>query len=197
MSEPLLVSIRIDTASWRQIPKVETLIMNTAIAAWRAAAPANAATGKVAEISVLLADDAIVRRLNADWRGQDRPTNVLSFALEADALDADAPGDATRDAPQLIGDIALAFETVAGEAERDGKTLEAHLAHLVVHGVLHLLGHDHEEDAAATSMETLETAVLARLSIPDPYVPAPALAAGRSKVAGQCGAARQRKAGGQ
>ncbi|MFC0217083.1 putative rRNA maturation factor [Pseudochelatococcus lubricantis] len=113
-----------------------------------------------AELSVALADDEAVRQLNAQWRGLDKPTNVLSFpAADPDEL-ADAPH---------IGDIVLAFETVAREAQDDNKTLADHTTHLIIHGTLHLLGFDHETDAEAEEMEALEIAALADLGIADPY----------------------------
>ena len=113
------------------------------------------------ELSLLFTDDAHVRVLNRDWRGKDQPTNVLSFpAFEV------APGDAI---PPMLGDIALAFETVTREAGLEEKPFDHHLTHLVVHGLLHLMGHDHEEDGEAEAMEALERAALARLAIPDPY----------------------------
>lgn len=117
--------------------------------------------------SLLFADDAEVQVLNREWRAKDKPTNVLSFPmLERDdllALAADGP-------PELLGDIALALETCAREAEDKGVGLADHAAHLIVHGLLHLAGHDHEtsaEDAAA--MERLEIKALALLGIADPY----------------------------
>lgn len=111
--------------------------------------------------TVLLADDAAMRELNRDWRGQDKPTNVLSFP----SPDLAGPPGVARS----IGDIVLAYETLVREAAQDGKALADHAAHLVVHGVLHLLGHDHEEDGEAEAMERLEVAALARLGIADPY----------------------------
>jgi len=116
-----------------------------------------------AEMSVVLADDALVRTLNRDYRGKDKPTNVLSFALtEADGPDAE-------DAPTMLGDVVLAWETVSREAAEQGKTLSDHTCHLVVHGVLHLLGYDHEIDEQAEEMERLEVEVLSTLGISDPY----------------------------
>ncbi len=109
------------------------------------------------EVTVLLTDDAEQRALNDRFLGKDKPTNVLSFP---------APGFA---APHL-GDVALAFETCAREAEEQDKPLEDHLAHLVAHGVLHLLGYDHESDAEAEAMEALERKVMAKLGVPDPYL---------------------------
>ena len=117
-----------------------------------------------AELSVVLADDALVHRLNREYRGKDKPTNVLSFAL----TEAEEP-DAGEDAPIMLGDVILAWETVAREAAEQGKTPSDHMTHLVVHGVLHLLGYDHETDDEAEEMEQLETQLLDTLGIADPY----------------------------
>jgi len=117
-----------------------------------------------AEVSVLFADDAFVRGLNARWRGQDKPTNVLSFP----AATAAAPGPAIP-GPHTLGDIVLAYETVAREAREAGKPFDHHAAHLLVHGFLHLLGYGHETDADATVMEAREVRILETLDIPDPY----------------------------
>ena len=115
-----------------------------------------------AELSLALMDDARVRGLNRDYRDTDAPTNVLSFA-----------GDPIRDdkggSPVLLGDVVIAFETASAEAKAQGKTLSDHLSHLVVHGVLHLLGYDHVDGSAADEMEGLERDILARLGIADPY----------------------------
>ncbi len=117
--------------------------------------------------SVLFADDAEVHALNAEWRGKDKPTNVLSFPmLERDellALGANGP-------PELLGDIVLAFETCQREAEDKGISLEHHTAHLIVHGLLHLAGYDHElSPEHARAMERLEIKALAQMGIADPY----------------------------
>jgi probable rRNA maturation factor len=112
------------------------------------------------ELSLLLADDAAVQALNRSWRGKDAPTNVLSFPA---IPQPDHPG------VRPLGDIALAFETLAREAEGERKPLADHVAHLIVHGVLHLLGRDHETEAEAGEMEALEVEALARLGIADPY----------------------------
>ena len=117
-------------------------------------------------VAVLLTDDASIRRLNARWRHVDKPTNVLSF-----------PSVSGPQGPvTALGDIAIAHETVAREAAAEGKPFTNHLAHLSVHGFLHLLGHDHDTDAAAKRMEALERAILARLGVPDPYLPHETLA---------------------
>lgn len=112
------------------------------------------------ELSLLFADDALVRRLNRDYRGIDKATNVLSFPQSAGLDDVAGP---------LLGDIALAQETVLCEALADGKKPADHLTHLIVHGLLHLLGYDHESDEEAETMEQLERRILHLLSIADPY----------------------------
>jgi len=119
---------------------------------------------ETAELGITLTDDETVRTLNRDHRGQDKPTNVLSFPLAGADFAPEAPG-----APLLLGDVVLALGTVAREAAEQGKSLEAHAVHLVVHGVLHLLGHDHETDADAEAMERLEIGVLQALGLPNPY----------------------------
>lgn len=115
------------------------------------------------EVSVLLADDGRVRELNRDWRGKDSPTNVLSFPAWEPGTQLPPEG------PLPLGDVAVALETVLREAAAEGKTPEAHLAHLVVHGTLHLLGHDHEVEDEAERMEALEVRALEALGIADPY----------------------------
>ena len=138
--------------------------------AWTAALPeaaavaeraATAALGDAAgDVVVLLTDDATVRDLNARFRDRDRPTNVLSFPAAEMSLPGQAPP---------LGDLVLAFEVCAAEAEAQGKSLADHLSHLTVHGVLHLLGRDHEDEAEAEAMEAEERAILASLGVADPY----------------------------
>jgi probable rRNA maturation factor len=111
-----------------------------------------------AEISVLFCDDGFIRDLNRKWRGIDQPANVLSFPAGGDA--ASAP---------LLGDIVIAFETASREASNAGRPLRDHVAHLLVHGFLHLIGHDHIGAADAETMEALEGAILGRLGIADPF----------------------------
>ena len=112
----------------------------------------------------MLTDDSAIHALNRDWRGHDKPTTVLSFPAvpPRGARAADA-------APRALGDVIIAYQTVAREARAEGKPLSNHLAHLAVHGFLHLLGYDHETSRAARRMETLETRILADLGVPDPY----------------------------
>jgi probable rRNA maturation factor len=117
-----------------------------------------------AELAVMLTDDAGIRTLNGNWRGIDKPTNVLSFP----ALQPTGPGG-PEDAPRMLGDIAIAYQTTRREADDEQKPFDHHLSHLAVHGFLHLIGYDHENDADADAMESLETEILAQLGIPDPY----------------------------
>jgi len=146
-------------AAWnRAVPKLEAQVRRAARAALRTAKPKH---GR-GRMTVRLSGDRDVRRLNHDFRGKDKPTNVLSFPS----------GDAMRPrgAPVLLGDIVVAYGTVAREAAAQGKTVRDHLLHLVVHGVLHLLGHDHQRSAEAARMERIETELLAGFGIADPYV---------------------------
>ena len=128
--------------------------------------PALADAARPVELSLRLADDADVQALNAHWRGKDRPTNVLSFPLAGpDELTA-----ADEDGPELmLGDIVLARGVCVREAEDKGLPLAQHAAHLMVHGTLHLLGYDHQDEAEAEDMEARETRALARLGIANPY----------------------------
>lgn len=119
------------------------------------------------EVSLLFTSDAEVHRLNREWRQRDKSTNVLSFPM----LDRDDLFDLSPEGPpEMLGDIALAHETCAREAEDKGVSLEHHASHLIIHGLLHLAGHDHvDSDAQAEEMEALEIAALAKLGIADPY----------------------------
>jgi probable rRNA maturation factor len=112
-------------------------------------------------LALALSDDEAVRALNRDWRSKDKPTNVLSFP-------AATPGEPAC-GPVHWGDVIIAYETTAREAEEAGKSFADHAAHLAVHGFLHLAGYDHEKDIDAEVMEGLERAILARIGIPDPY----------------------------
>lgn len=155
MSGELTVEIGRSAKGWAAVlPEAEAILNRAAIAAW------SAAGSGAAELSIQLSDDAEIRTLNRDYRGKDKPTNVLSFP----AGDEGAAGRA-----RLLGDIVLAQETIEREATAQEKTLADHLSHLTIHGVLHLLGHDHETETQAAAMEALETEILRGLGIADPY----------------------------
>jgi probable rRNA maturation factor len=145
---------------WQTEPDAEAVIQR-AIAA--AAHTVHAGDGE-AELAVMLTDDAGIRTLNSNWRGIDKPTNVLSFP----ALQPTGAGG-PDEAPRMLGDIAIAYETTRKEADDEQKPFDHHLSHLAVHGFLHLIGYDHEKNDDADAMETLEREILAQLGIPDPY----------------------------
>jgi len=154
-----IIDVRVDDAAWRPaLSNAKTLVR-------RAARAALADEPDALELVVVLTDNAALRALNRQWRKKDRPTNVLSFPL----VDADSPPPAPGE-PRHLGDVVLARETVAAEARAQGKKLGDHFTHLVVHGVLHLLGHDHMNAVEAKRMEGIEIAILARLGVPNPYL---------------------------
>lgn len=150
-----MIHIEVEDESWTAaLPSVEAVINAAAAAALKAGGAALEPT----ELTVLLADDATVADLNGRFRDKQGPTNVLSFP-------------APESARPHLGDIALAHGVCAAEAAAQGKPLANHLSHLVAHGVLHLLGWDHQSDDEAEAMERLEREILAGLAIPDPYGP--------------------------
>lgn len=165
---PVTGAITIDITSlaggWDNAELALDDIINNAVPAAlvRAELPAPIA-GREIEISVVLTDDAGVQVLNREYRGKDKPTNVLSFA----ALDADDP--LPPEGPVHIGDIILAYETLVREAADMEKPLGDHFTHLLIHGTLHLLGYDHENDADANIMESLEISILSDFGIENPY----------------------------
>jgi probable rRNA maturation factor len=145
-----MIEVEVEDEAWTvALPSAAAVVEASAMAALPAGAEG-------AEVTVLLTDDATVRDLNARFRGKDAATNVLSFP-------------APETARPHLGDVALAYGVCAAEAEAQGKTLEHHLMHLTAHGVLHLLGYDHQSDAEAEAMEALERRILAGLGAPDPY----------------------------
>ena len=148
------VELAVEDPSWTTLGDLQSLV-ERAVAA--ALAEEGGKVAEAAELSCLFCDDATIRGLNRQWRGLDKPTNVLSFP-------AAGPGS-----DHLLGDLALAFDTTAREAAEERKSLADHVAHLVVHGTLHLLGHDHEDRSEAEAMEALEVRALRRLGIADPY----------------------------
>ena len=146
-----MIDVEVEGGDWaRRLPGAEALARQAALAALAALPPRQGA------LAILLTDDAAVRALNARFRGQDKPTNVLSFPAPANP-------------EHHLGDVALAFGVCAAEAHDQGKTLQAHLQHLVAHGVLHLVGYDHMSESEAQAMEDLERAILAGLGSADPY----------------------------
>ena len=165
MTRALDVDVSVPCAAWsRSLPGAETLCRRAAAAVFD---EAGGAYGE-AEASVVLADDGLVAGLNRDYRGRDGPTNVLTFAVADRAGPPPAAGG-----PVMLGDVVVAYETVAAEAAGEGRTLAHHLCHMVVHGMLHLLGHDHGTDDDAARMERLEVRILAGLGVPDPYADGP------------------------
>jgi len=155
----LTVDVLIESDAWQMLPEAED-IARRAIAA--AAASSTELGDRKAELSILLCDDETITALNGRWRGQEKPTNVLSFPT------LPLQGAVTCEKASL-GDIAIAYGTLMREAGESGKAASAHLAHLVVHGFLHLLGYDHQTDDEAERMERVERDILARIGVADPY----------------------------
>ena len=154
---PVDIDISVQSEDWNRIDGLECLATG-----WVNAAIRRAGLGTLpgSELSLVLTDDTEIRALNADYRGLDKATNVLSFP------GGEADGEAFG---PLLGDIVVAFETAAREAESEKKPFEAHLAHLIIHGLLHLFGYDHENDADANRMESMEIAIMADLGYANPY----------------------------
>ncbi len=152
------VFVDVADAAWRcgELANLEDDTIAAVLAALRGRAP----EGPV-EVSVRLTGDNEIRNLNRDWRGQDKATNVLAFALDTEE---GAPG-----IPTPLGDVVVAFETCCREAQAENKPVADHLRHLLVHGTLHLLGFDHEDARDADRMESEERSILAGLGVPDPY----------------------------
>ena len=148
----LKIDVLVDSDLWNEPAKVRSIVRRAV-----ALAAATASTTGT-ELAIVLTDDSAIRQLNRLWRGIDAATNVLSF-----------PSKRAADEPPHLGDIVLAYQTIAREARAEGKPFAHHLAHLAVHGFLHLIGYDHDKDAAADTMEQTERKILRRLNIPDPY----------------------------
>jgi probable rRNA maturation factor len=144
------VDIQVQSPLWSAQPLAEQTV-RAAIAA--AAETLSTAGG---ELSIVLTDDSAMRVLNRQWRGIDKPTNVLSFP-------------AAKAGGKMLGDIAIAYETLDRECTEEGHAFLRHLAHLAVHGFLHLIGYDHETDSEADAMEALESKILRAMNMPDPY----------------------------
>ncbi len=150
-----IVEISIEAPAWEAVAGLEAL---TEKVVRQSEALSGVELAPDCELSVAFCDDATIRGLNARWRGEDKATNVLSFPT---------PGSLER--RPLLGDIVIAYETVDCEAKQQGKRFEDHLAHMIFHGFLHLIGYDHETTAQAEEMETLERKIATALGIADPY----------------------------
>ena len=154
------VAVAVEAGKWPETEQLRALAESAVEAIARVFPPPHGGRERFlpnSEVSLLFTDDAAVRVLNRTWRGKDKPTNVLSFS---------------QPAGPLLGDIVLAAETVTREADLANKPVADHIAHLIVHGTLHLLGYDHEEEAEAEAMERLEAAALAEMGLADPYAAA-------------------------
>ena len=162
------IAVTISAAGWiRALPDAPAVCRAAALSAFRSTAFSGAENDSL-ELSILLTGDAQSRNLNRDYRGRDEPTNVLSFPSFPAAGENTPP--LPPGAPLMLGDVIVAYETAEREARRDGKSLGDHLQHLIVHGVLHLQGFDHQTAAAARKMERREISVLKTLGVGNPYL---------------------------
>jgi probable rRNA maturation factor len=146
------IDVRVECGLWKQKDDIKSAARRAVTTA------ADVLSTPSSELAIVLTDDSAIRLLNRDWRGVDAPTNVLSF-----------PAARAGGVPPFIGDIVLAYETIAAEAKAERKPFPHHIAHLAVHGFLHLLGYDHVRKKDAEAMEEIERDILQRLGIPDPY----------------------------
>ena len=155
----LSIAVEVDDGDWSDMAAFEAMVAEVGA---KLTDSLEFPTAK-ARACIALSSDEGVRILNKQFRSLDKPTNVLSFpALQP-------PAGAPSDAPRMLGDIAIAYQTTRQEADDEQKPFDHHLSHLAVHGFLHLIGYDHENDGDAEAMEGLETEILAQLGIPDPY----------------------------
>lgn len=152
------ITVDIADAAWSKVPGLRALARRAARGALT-----HMAAAKPAAIAIRFAGDEEIAALNRRWRGRSKPTNVLSFP-------AAKPPAEPANQPRPLGDIVLAFGVVAREAQEQGKPIAAHTAHLIVHGVLHLLGFDHDTATKARRMETAEVAILAEMGYGNPYI---------------------------
>ncbi|MBA4204822.1 rRNA maturation RNase YbeY [Pannonibacter phragmitetus] len=164
LPEDFLLDLSIECDGWPEEDELEALSLRAAEAAFRIGG-LKAMPGS--ELSLLFVDDARIRELNTEWRNKDKATNVLSFPGGEEMNGLYGP---------LLGDIVFALETVSKEAEEQAISFQDHFLHLVVHGLLHLFGYDHQMEAEAEEMEDLERRILASMGIADPYADAPLVA---------------------
>src|SRR5262245_47306005 len=154
-ASPPEIDIQTQSTLWETQPMAAQIVHDAVMAA---ASELSTAGG---EVSIVLTDDSAIARLNRDWRGIDKPTNVLSFP---------ASGQRTAGGTRLLGDIIIAYQTLERECEGENREFLHHLAHLAIHGFLHLNGYDHQTDTQAEAMEELESKIMSRLNMPDPYL---------------------------
>jgi probable rRNA maturation factor len=154
-ASPPQIDIQIQSPLWEAQPLAGQTVRSAIV---EAASALSTADG---EVSIVLTDDSTITKLNREWRGIDKPTNVLSFP---------ASGQKAQDSARLLGDIIIAYETLKRECEDETRIFLHHLAHLTVHGFLHLVGYDHQTDTQAKEMEGLESEIMMRLNMSDPYL---------------------------
>lgn len=158
------IDLSIQDPAWEELSGMAALALSAAETTLRMAVLPRKCEGRCLELSLVLANDDLIRVLNHEYRGKDSPTNVLSFA----ALDEETMPE-IEDGPLSLGDVILAYQTIEREAAEQDKFIQDHAAHMIVHGVLHLLGYDHEEDNEANVMESTEIRILEKLGIQNPY----------------------------
>jgi len=158
----ITVDISLQEPAWENLANIEKIVYETAIKALELAILPKVAVGRDLEASLVLANDDLLNLLNNTYREQDKPTNILTFA----SLDSEEP---VIQGVLTLGDVFLSYETLIKEAQEQGRFITDHVRHLVVHGILHLLGYDHIDDDDATDMETLEIRILETLGVQNPY----------------------------
>lgn len=163
LTKPSAIDISIQDPEWELIKDIHQIIETTAVTALNSALLPKAAQDRELEISIVLANDDLVQVLNREYREKDKPTNVLTFAS------LDDPEGIPEEGALNLGDIILSFQTLEREAQEQGKYPLDHIRHLTVHGILHLLGYDHQTDEEANDMETLEITILQKLGVQNPY----------------------------
>jgi probable rRNA maturation factor len=154
-TSPPQIDIQTQSLLWEAQPMAAQTVHDAFVAA---ASELSTVDG---EVSIVLTDDLAIAKLNRDWRGIDKPTNVLSFP---------ASDHKAREGVRLLGDIVIAYQTLERECEDENRLFLHHLAHLTIHGFLHLSGYDHQTDPQAEEMEALESKIMSRLNMPDPYL---------------------------
>lgn len=159
------IDIQVTSPLWDAQPAAEQTVRDAVSCAAAALATADG------EVSIVLTDDLTIRTLNRDWRGVDKATNVLSFpAAKTKANKTKANNTKTCGGATILGDIVIAYETLARECDDEDRVFLHHLAHLTVHGFLHLIGYDHQTETQAEEMEGLESKIMTRMKMPDPYL---------------------------